>query len=54
MQNEWRHLEEDFRTILPLYIIQNQGDLDDRTNLIVNPVQHIELLMETREMLDGR
>jgi PAS domain S-box-containing protein len=37
----------------PMDIIQTQSDLDEQTDLIMKPVQPIELLRKIREMLDA-
>jgi two-component system, cell cycle sensor histidine kinase and response regulator CckA len=37
----------------PMDIIQTQSDLDEQTNLIMKPVQPLELLRKVREMLDA-
>ena len=56
-QREIRLLQPDVQVLYSsgytMDIIQNQGDLDERTHLIMKPVQPIELLKKVREMLDG-
>jgi CheY-like chemotaxis protein len=56
-QREIRLLQPDVQVLYSsgytMDIIQNQGDLDERTHLIIKPVQPIELLKKVREMLDG-